>query len=596
MLRGLMFLAAGTEVRRFPDGIFSGYAIRSSGRSWCRRSTPGQSASWPSRSTALTLFFKFSRQGIALRAAADDQQAAMSMGIRISSTFGLSWALAASVAAAGGILLGNLTGVNFTLADLGLQVFPVVILGGLDSIVGAIVGGFLIGVLQNVASGYLDPCVGGGLKQRLSVLRPDRHPDGQAVRPVRARRHRAGVVMRYTRYAGLALLLVLFVALPLVASPYQMYVVDTLLVACIAALGLNLLTGFTGLISIGHGGFVGVGAFTSALLVSKLGVPLWLSVPTAGLLTALVGLVVGLPSLRIKGMYLAIATLAAQVIIEWVLSRPGIAGTGAIAAPRPAALQDDRAYYFVLLSLAVAAVVFAHNVLRTRIGRALIAVRDREIAASAIGVDVGRYKLLAFGLSSAYAGVAGALLGHLSRAVNYEQFQLDLSIQYLAMIVIGGLGSLTGSILGAVFITLMPILLRNLVSIFEGCFARQRRHHPVQYADVPVRTGDRCVHGVSAARPRAAVAPAEVFPMIPVSTPEPEVDRMVSRAVTAQRAFADWSEARVDALLRDIAQCIDDHARSLAIAAVAETGLGNVADKTEMHRLASQRVYASLVG
>ena len=131
-------------------------------------------------------------------------------------------------------------------------------------------------------------------------------------------------------------------------------------------------------------------------------------------------------------------------------------------------MQDDRAYYFVLLSLAVGAVVFAHNILRTRIGRALIAVRDREIAASAIGVDVGRYKLLAFGLSSAYAGVAGALLGHLSRAVNYEQFQLDLSIQYLAMIVIGGLGSLTGSILGAVFITLMPILLRNLVSIFEG--------------------------------------------------------------------------------------------------------------------------------
>jgi len=263
-------------------------------------------------------------------------------------------------------------------------------------------------------------------------------------------------------FAILALLVVLYIAVPLVASPYQIYVADTLLVACIAAVGLNLLTGFTGLISIGHGGFVGVGAFTSALLVSKLGAPLWLSVPAAGALTAMVGLVVGLPSLRIKGMYLAIATLATQVIIEWALSRPAIAGTGAIAAPRPDALQDDRAYYFVLLSVAVAAIVFAHNVLRTRIGRSLIAVRDREVAASVIGVDVGRYKLLAFGLSSFHAGIAGALIGHLARAVNFEQFQLDLSIQYLAMIVIGGLGSLPGSILGAVFINLLPVVLRKV--------------------------------------------------------------------------------------------------------------------------------------
>ena len=233
-------------------------------------------------------------------------------------------------------------------------------------------------------------------------------------------------------------------------------------------MGLNLLTGSTGLISIGHGGFVGVGAFTSALLVSKLGAPLWLSVPAAGVLTALVGLVVGLPSLRIKGMYLAIATLAAQVIIEWVLSRPGVAGTGAIAAPRPASLQDDRVYYFVLLSVAVAAVVFAHNVLRTRVGRALVAVRDREVAASVIGVDAGRYKLLAFGLSSLYAGIAGALLGHLGRAVNYEQFQLESVDPVPGHDRHRRSGQPAGSILGAVFITLLPIVLRNAVSTFEG--------------------------------------------------------------------------------------------------------------------------------
>jgi branched-chain amino acid transport system permease protein len=270
------------------------------------------------------------------------------------------------------------------------------------------------------------------------------------------------------RYAMLAFLLVMFVGVPLVATAYQVYVVDTILVACIGALGLNLLTGYAGQISIGHGGFLGVGAFSSALLVTKAGLPFWISVPAAGLLTALVGLLFGIPSVRIKGLYLAIATLAAQVIIEWALSRPAIAGTGSVAAPRPAELQDDRAYYFLLLGLTIAAVILAENILRTRIGRAMVALRDQDIAASVIGINVARYKLLAFGLSSFYAGIAGALLGHLGKSVNFEQFQIDLSIQYLAMIVIGGLGSIPGSIFGAVFITILPIVLRNVVEAFHS--------------------------------------------------------------------------------------------------------------------------------
>jgi branched-chain amino acid transport system permease protein len=163
MLRGLVFFAASTEVRRFPDGIFP-IAPLQAGPFLIPQIYAWALVIAAAAVVALTLFFRFSRQGIALRAAADDQQAAMSMGIRISSAFALSWALSASVAAAGGILLGNLTGVNFSLADFGLLVFPVVILGGLDSIPGAIVGGLLIGTLQNLASGYLDPCVGGGLK------------------------------------------------------------------------------------------------------------------------------------------------------------------------------------------------------------------------------------------------------------------------------------------------------------------------------------------------------------------------------------------------------------------------------------------------
>lgn len=274
------------------------------------------------------------------------------------------------------------------------------------------------------------------------------------------------------RLAILAFLAVLYLVVPLVASSYQMYVLDTILVASLGALGLNLLTGYAGQISIGHGGFVGVGAFASALLVTKAGLPFWLSVPLAGAITALVGMVFGIPSVRIKGLYLAIATLAAQVIIDWFLSRPLVAGTGSVAAPRPTlgpiSFDDDRAYYFILLTTLVAGVVFLENLLRTRVGRAFVAVRDQDIAAAVIGVDVTRYKVLAFGVSSFYAGIAGALLGHLGKTVNYEQFQLGLSIQYLAMIVIGGLGSIPGSIFGAAFVTLLPIVLRNVVDALQG--------------------------------------------------------------------------------------------------------------------------------
>ena len=273
------------------------------------------------------------------------------------------------------------------------------------------------------------------------------------------------------RYAIIALLAFAYLVVPLVASNYQMYVLDTILVASIGALGLNLLTGYAGQISIGHGAFVGVGAFTSALLVTRAGLPFWVTLPLAGIVTALVGMLFGIPSVRIKGLYLAISTLAAQVIIDWLLSRPVIAGTGSVAAPRPSlgtiSLQDDRAYYFVLLTITVVMVIFAENLLRTRIGRAFVAVRDQDIAASVIGVNVTRCKLLAFGVSSFYAGIAGALLGHLSQSVNYEMFSIQLSIQYLAMIVIGGLGSIPGSIFGAAFVTLLPILLRNLVDTFR---------------------------------------------------------------------------------------------------------------------------------
>ena len=216
--------------------------------------------------------------------------------------------------------------------------------------------------------------------------------------------------------------------------------------------------GYTGQISIGHGAFMSVGAYTAANLAVKLDLPFWLTLPAGGLMAALIGVVVGMPSLRIKGLYLAIATLAGQLIIEWTINRvPAISGgaQASIEVGRPSlfgfAFNTQGRLYFFLLFFAVIAIVATLNLVRSRIGRAFVAVRDQDIAAEIIGINIYRYKLLAFAISSFYAGVCGVLYTYYFGIANYEQFQLIVSIDYLAMIIIGGLGSVLGSILGRDF-------------------------------------------------------------------------------------------------------------------------------------------------
>lgn len=276
--------------------------------------------------------------------------------------------------------------------------------------------------------------------------------------------------------AGIAALLVL--GLPAIASPYMLTVCDLMLVAVVGAIGLNILTGYAGQISIGQGGFMAVGAYTAAKLATVWGAPFWLAIPAGGLMTALIGVFVGMPSLRIKGLYLAIATLAAQFIIEWLINHVtwisgGIQAT--IQVPNPTvlgfAVHSQLQFYFFLLFFAALATIAAKNFARSRLGRACIAVRDQDIAAEIIGIDIFRTKLLAFAISSFYAGVAGALYSYYLGIANYEQFGLDVSVDYLAMIIIGGLGSVTGSILGAAFITLLPVVTRRGLAAIGSMFA-----------------------------------------------------------------------------------------------------------------------------
>ncbi len=270
-----------------------------------------------------------------------------------------------------------------------------------------------------------------------------------------------------TRWAVVATAVLFIVIAPMFFGEYVVSLLNLILIAVVGALGLNILVGYSGQISIGHGAFMSVGAYTAAHLVVALHLPFWVTIPAGGIMAALVGLVVGIPSLRVKGIYLCISTLAAQLIIEWTINHVQWISGGvqaSIQIPRPSvfgvALVHERQIYLFLLAFAIIAIVATQNLVRSRIGRAFIAIRDQDIAAEIIGINIFRYKLYAFAISSFYAGVAGALESYYLGIANYEQFQIDVSIDYLAMVIIGGLGSVLGSVFGAVFVTLLPVVTR----------------------------------------------------------------------------------------------------------------------------------------
>ena len=275
---------------------------------------------------------------------------------------------------------------------------------------------------------------------------------------------------------SMTLFLVFLLVVPYMIKGEYMWILLQILIATIGAVGINILTGFTGQISLGQGAFLGVGAYTSAYVTAKMGLSFWVGVPAAGIVTALCGMVFGIPSLRLKGLYLAIATLASQFILEWIFVRweSVTGGSYGIAIPRPSiagfTFASDRSYYYIVLVIAVVMILFASNLMRTKTGRAFMAVRDHYISAEIMGINLFKYRLLSFGISSFYAGVAGALFGHSLKFVTSEQFNIEVSVVYLAMIIIGGLGSIIGSIYGAVFMILLPKLLSAFTEMVGADF------------------------------------------------------------------------------------------------------------------------------
>jgi branched-chain amino acid transport system permease protein len=261
-------------------------------------------------------------------------------------------------------------------------------------------------------------------------------------------------------------LLVFLLVLPQFATTYWLDVLNRIFIAIIGAMGLNVVTGFTGLISLGTAAFLAVGGYATAAMAGKYGLPFVVVIPLSGLITAAVGLVFGIPSLRLKGLYLAVATLAAHYMIEftathWEHMTGGVNGISIPAAQFAGIeLKDDRGIYYLVFPIMVGLLFFTKNLFRTKVGKAFVAIRDQDISAEVMGVDVFRYKLLAFAVSSFLIGVAGSLLAYQGRIISPENFPITLAIDYLGMIIIGGLGSVLGSIFGAIFITLLPEMLR----------------------------------------------------------------------------------------------------------------------------------------
>ena len=264
---------------------------------------------------------------------------------------------------------------------------------------------------------------------------------------------------------GLAVLLVLACVLPFVVSNYRVFQLTLALVYAIALLGLNMLTGYNGQISLGHGAFYAIGAYVAAILMDKFGVPYWLTIPAAGAVCLVAGFLFGLPALRLEGLYLALATFALGVAMPQILKYKGFEHwTGGvmgivIVKPEPpewSGLSQDRWLYFVVLVCVIALFVVAWNLLRGRIGRAMVAIRDQPIAAQAMGVNTAMVKSMTFGVSAMYTGIAGALGAIVIQFVAPDSFTVFLSISLIVGVVVGGLASIPGAIYGALFIQFIP--------------------------------------------------------------------------------------------------------------------------------------------
>ncbi len=258
-------------------------------------------------------------------------------------------------------------------------------------------------------------------------------------------------------------------ACPFFVAKYTLFILSLFAIYTLVSVGLNLLMGYTGQIAAGHAGFLAIGAYFTTLMTLRVEwVPFIVVLPMAGVFTAIIGFLLGIPTLRLKGFYIAMATLAfgvvvSEVILQWSSLTGGDDG---LSVPRAVifgfAFDSYQKLFYLIMATTVLMIIGAINLVRTRVGRAFIAIRESEIAAQTMGIDLARYKTIAFAISAFYTGIAGGLFALLIRYISPDSFTIELSIDFIAMIVIGGMGSILGSIIGAVILTGMQQLLSGL--------------------------------------------------------------------------------------------------------------------------------------
>ena len=282
---------------------------------------------------------------------------------------------------------------------------------------------------------------------------------------------------------GLGVIVILLVqpllsVIPGIAPGYVSYLISLALIYAIVAIGLGMLVGYAGQISLGHAGFFAIGAYASALLTLRLGVPFVVAVVVAGACSAAIGFLLGFPALRLSGPYLAVATLGFGLAVpqlavwqgSWTGGSSGLHGLPLAAVPLGVStivFRTDQDFFYLAAAVLILLTIFARNVVASHTGRAFVAIRDSELAARAMGVDLVRYKTSAFALSALYAGIAGSLYAHLVHGISPEDFTVLLSIDFLTMIVLGGLGSVGGALSGALFLTLLQNALTRLPVVHD---------------------------------------------------------------------------------------------------------------------------------
>jgi branched-chain amino acid transport system permease protein len=279
-----------------------------------------------------------------------------------------------------------------------------------------------------------------------------------------------------TQWGFLFVFLLILFTCPYFFSDRILTVITIIGISVISVHGLSILTGFCGQISMGHVGFMAVGGYTSAILAAKLGWPFWVSLPCGALAAGIAGLIFGLPSLKIKGFYLIMATISAHFIIVWIIlwlyNLTG--GADGFFVPKPKlgsfVFQSKESYYYLVMAFACFATYTAHNISRTRAGRAFVAIRDNDLAAEVMGISLWSYKLQAFFIGCVYAGIAGALLIHFYAWASVDLFPFMDSVWYLGMLIVGGMGSTTGAIFGAVALKLLDELVTIIGPVLAALF------------------------------------------------------------------------------------------------------------------------------